>query len=122
MKEQIISKCPMCRSKMLISEFRCSECGTAVSGDMEIPNVCLLPEDAYNFMLVFIKNRGNIREIEKELNISYPTVRSRLDNLLELMGFIPKSGKTEINEILDKLQSGEITAQEAEKMIRKIKE
>jgi hypothetical protein len=93
-----------------------------VSGDMEIPNVCLLPEGAYNFMLVFIKNRGNIREIEKELGISYPTVRSRLDNLLELMGFIPKSGKTEINEILDKLQSGEVTAEEAERMIRKMKE
>jgi len=80
-----------------------------------------LPDDVFEFMLVFIKNRGNIRDMEKELGISYPTVRSRLDTLLALLGFEAKRKKEEIGEILGKLEKGEITAEEAEKKIKEIK-
>ena len=73
-------------------------------------------------MLVFLKNRGNIRDIEKELGISYPTVRSRLDSLLENLGYKPAPTNKEIEDIIAKLETGEITAEEAEKMIKKSKE
>jgi len=74
------------------------------------------------FMLVFLKNRGSIRDIEKELGISYPTVRSRLDTLLENLGFKPAPTNKEVEDIIAKLETGEITAEEADKMIRKSKE
>jgi hypothetical protein len=107
---------------MLISELRCQECGVSVSGNFEIPHACLLPQDLYDFMLVFLKNRGNIRDIEKELGISYPTVRSRVDSMLENLGYKPSPTNKEIEEIIAKLETGEITAEEAEKMIKKSKE
>ena len=122
MKIPILTKCPICSSKMSISELRCQECGVSVSGNFEIPRACLLPQDLYDFMLVFLKNRGNIRDIEKELGISYPTVRSRLDSLLENLGFKPAPTNKEIEDIIAKLEAGEITAEEAEKMIKKVKE
>jgi hypothetical protein len=107
---------------MSISQLRCNECGVSVSGNFDIPHACLLPQDLYDFMLVFLKNRGNIKDIEKELGISYPTVRSRLDALLENLGFKPAPVNKEVEDIIAKLESGEITAEEAEKLIKKSKE
>ncbi|MDH5684501.1 MAG: DUF2089 domain-containing protein [candidate division WOR-3 bacterium] len=118
MKDRIMSKCPKCGSKMFISELKCPDCATAVSGNFWIHKLLELPDDIINFMLVFLKNRGNIREVEKELGISYPTVRSRLDIMLALLGFESTQSKDEINEILDKLEKGEITAEQAERLIR----
>ena len=106
---------------MYISELKCADCGTSIMGNFGIHKVMELPDDVFEFMLVFIKNRGNIRDIEKELGISYPTVRSRLDMLLSMLGFEPKRKKEEISEILGKLEKGEITAEEAEKKIKEIK-
>jgi hypothetical protein len=121
MNDRIMSKCLKCGSNMYISELKCEECGTSIMGNFGIHKVMELPDDVFEFMLVFIKNRGNIRDIEKELGISYPTVRSRLDTLLALLGFEPKRKKEEIGEILNKLEKGEITAEEAEKKIKEIK-
>jgi hypothetical protein len=106
---------------MYISELKCPDCTTSISGNFGIHKLMELPDDVFNFMLVFLKNRGNIRDIEKELGISYPTVRSRLDTLLNLLGFEAKRKKEEISEILDKLEKGEITAEEAERLIKETK-
>jgi hypothetical protein len=118
MNGKIVSKCPSCGSKMFVSEMKCLDCTTTVSGKFGFPKLLDLPDDTYNFMLVFLKNRGNIREVEKELGISYPTVRSRLDMLLTLLGFESDQSKDKIAEILDKLEKGEISPEEAEKMIK----
>lgn len=122
MNQGIISKCPKCGSKLFISEFRCADCSTTISGDFGYPRLAELSEELFNFLLVFIKNRGNIKSIEKELGISYPTVRSRLDTISNLLGFEIERRREEIGEILDKLERGEITAQEAERMIKERKE
>lgn len=118
MNDKIISKCPKCGSKMIISELNCPDCSTRVSGNFGIHKLMELPDDVLNFMLVFIKNRGNLRDIERELGISYPTIRSRLDMLLTLLGFEVERKKEEVKEILDKLEKGEISAEEAERMIK----
>jgi hypothetical protein len=75
-------------------------------------------------MLIFIKNRGNIKEVEKELDISYPTVRNKLDDLIELLGF-PVSREQEDYksarlEILEKLGSGELSATEAAERLKRL--
>ncbi len=121
MNDKIISKCLKCGSNFHISELKCTDCGTSISGNFGIHKLMELPDDVFNFMLIFIKNRGNIRDIEKELGVSYPTVRSRLDTLLSHLGFEAKRKKEEIKEILDKLEKGEISAEEAERMIKEVK-
>ncbi|OLN28694.1 hypothetical protein DSOL_3929 [Desulfosporosinus metallidurans] len=83
-------------------------------------------------MEAFIKCRGNIKEVEKELGISYPTVRSRLDSVIEALGYgVDKEKEPENNvvnpheeslrrqEIMEALERGEISAQEATRQMRK---
>ncbi len=117
-RKQFVSHCPVCEGKMVITELGCEECGTAVRGRFAIPSLCSLPDDLYQFLVVFIKNRGVIRDVEKELGISYPTVRSRLDAALAALGFGDQAGRVDSSEVIQMLERGEITAEEAEKLLR----
>jgi hypothetical protein len=67
-----------------------------------------------------MKNRGSIKEVEKELGISYPTVRGRLDDVIKAMGYMPSDTEeeTDTSDILKKLENGEITPAEATELIR----
>ena len=117
-RRALVSRCPVCESGMTVSELSCESCGTAVRGRFPVPDLCRLPEDLYQFLVVFIKNRGVIRDVEKELGISYPTVRSRLDNVLAALGFAEQVARVDRNEVIEMLERGEVTAEEAEKMLR----
>jgi hypothetical protein len=68
---------------------------------------------------MFIKNRGNIKEIEKELGISYPTVRRLLDEVIEALGYKDEAKKSQVNQstILEKLSKGEISSEKALKLL-----
>jgi hypothetical protein len=115
---RILSRCPVCESGLAVSELTCESCGTSVRGRFRVPDLSRLPDDVYQFMLVFIKNRGVIRDVEKELGISYPTVRSRLDALLAALGFGEQVGKASSNQVIEMLERGEVTPEEAEQMLR----
>jgi len=65
-----------------------------------------------------VKNRGVIRDVEKELGISYPTVRSRLDAVLAALGFANQAASAGSNEVIEMLERGEISPEEAEKLLR----
>jgi hypothetical protein len=103
---------------MVVSELACESCGTSVRGRFRVPELCRLPEDLYQFLVVFIKNRGVIRDVEKELGISYPTVRSRLDATLAALGFGDKAGRASSDEVIQMLERGEVTPEEAERLLR----
>jgi hypothetical protein len=115
---KIVSRCPVCDSGLAVSELTCESCGTSVRGRFRVPDLSRLPDDLYGFMIVFIKNRGVIRDVEKELGISYPTVRSRLDALLAALGFGEQVGKEDSGRVIEMLERGEITPEEAEKLLR----
>lgn len=114
----MLNRCPVCNSKVVITELSCDACGTSVRGRFQIPELCRLPDELYRFLLVFVKNRGVIREVEKELGISYPTVRSRLDAVLEALGAGRPEPAADRAQVLEMLERGEITPEEAEKMLR----
>ena len=117
-RRTMVSQCPVCDSAMAVSELTCESCGSALRGRFQIPSLCSLQEDLYQFLLVFIKNRGVIRDVEKELGISYPTVRSRLDAVLAALGYGEQVGRTDSSQVIEMLERGEITPEEAEKMLR----
>jgi len=117
-RKGLVSRCPVCESGMAVSELTCESCGTSVRGRFPVPDLCRLPDDLYQFLVVFIKNRGVIRDVEKELGISYPTVRSRLDAVLAALGFGDQVARSDSNEVIEMLERGEITPEEAEKMLR----
>ena len=119
-KKKLIGRCPVCSGKLYISELACSECDTKIRGEFEIPPFLRLDEEERSFLMLFLRSRGSLREVQRELGLSYPTVRSRLDALLAKMGIITsRATKEEVDEVLDRLEAGELSAEEAIKLIRK---
>ena len=114
--KNLISRCPFCRGDLLICRLRCSSCDTQIDSPVAIPTFFRLPEDLREFVLVFLRCRGNIREVEKVLGVSYPTVCKRLDLVNELLGnrAVPVDRKA----ILEQLERGEITATEAARRLK----
>ncbi|HPQ02950.1 MAG TPA: DUF2089 domain-containing protein, partial [Bacillota bacterium] len=81
-----------------------------------------LSSEQKNFIEVFIKNRGNIKEVEKDLGISYPTVRNRLDAVIAALGYAVDDSEDDVatrrKEIIESLAKGEITADDAVRQLK----
>lgn len=129
MKYKAPGKCPVCGEKLSITKLSCPKCTTAIEGDFQPCEFCRLPEEDLEFIKVFIKCRGNIKDVEKELGISYPTVRGKLDSTIRGLGFEVSTKETlkenddkvnARNEILDQLSKGEITPKEATEKIKNL--
>ncbi len=83
----LVLKCPSCNGDLAVSKLHCHSCDITLEGDFSIPALLRLNRAQLDFVEVFLKNRGIIREVERELGVSYPTVRARLDEVLEAIGF-----------------------------------
>lgn len=120
MKREMLGKCPVCGEELQVTRLSCNNCHTTIEGSFSACRFCRLTNEQKNFLEVFVKNRGNIKEIEKELGISYPTVRNRMEDLIESLGYKPKYSEPKINqkEILEKLNNGEISSEEAIRLLR----
>ncbi len=112
---QVISRCPVCGRKLKAVKLHCEHCDTAIENDFCLSRFDYLSPEELFFAETFLKCRGNIKEVERELKISYPTVRSRLDDIIRKL-----DGKADMppaasrkKAILDALQNGEITPEEA---------
>ena len=116
----IPNKCPSYSGKMVVTELCCNECKTSITGNFELPEFACLNEGDDRFLKVFLSARGNIKEVERCLGISYPTVKSRLEALLAKLGLsqLQNEVKRRRLEIVEKLEKGQITAQEAIKLLK----
>lgn len=118
--------CPVCGHGFSVSKLSCNFCKSKLEGEFSLCKFCQLPEEQREFVEVFIKCRGNIKDMEKELGISYPTVRNRLDSVIEALGYRvdksqePDEEKGKKQEILSALEKGEITPEEASRQLRTI--
>lgn len=115
---KVISKCPICSSKLFISKLKCSKCATIIENDFEMSKFEYLSGEQLKFVEVFLKNRGNIKDVERELGISYPTVRAKLDEVIGSLGYkVSKEPLVDKKKIVDMLDKGEITPDQAIKML-----
>ncbi len=112
------TNCPACNAPLAISELKCSKCDTVIRGDFPISSFLLLQEEDQEFLTIFLRSRGNIKEVQERLGISYPTAKNRLDKVLVALGLRESEEKPGKKEILDALERGEITAKEAVKLIK----
>lgn len=115
--------CPVCGSAMEVRRLHCRTCDTSVEGHFAAPRLARLTPEQQQFVETFLKVRGNIREMERELGVSYPTVRSRLDDILRALGHrVDREQEDDRQrrrrEILDALGRGELTAEEAVRKLR----
>lgn len=116
-----ISKCPACAANEFeITGLRCRNCGTRVEGQFSLSRFATLSEENLEFAETFIKCRGNIKDVERELGVSYPTVRGRLDRVINAMGFGSADATARRREILVQLEQGDIAPEEAVKALKEL--
>lgn len=122
----IPTSCPVTGGPLYVSELTSMESGITIHGKFKLPETSRLSKEQRDFLEVFLRSRGVISTVEKELNLSYPTVRARLDVLLDAMGLIPYKESTrskpktadDRRRILDELEQGIISADEAKARLK----
>jgi len=136
MARDVISTCPVCSSELFVTRLQCRNCGTAIEGDFSVGRFGRLSREQLDLLESFLRARGNLKELERELKVSYPTVRARIDGLVRALdladgAFVDDGqdgglGRDEMSElrreVLERLARHEITADEAAALIRSRKE
>ena len=120
--KRILQECPMCSGTLRVRELYCPRCRIRIQGDFEPPHSRLLSlsRRELEFIELFVRLRGNIKEVEKALGVSYPTVRGMLDGVIKNLGYT--AGKQldaeKRMEIIEKVSRGELSAETAAELLR----
>ena len=85
MVHDVIATCPVCSDELTITRLHCRGCGTALEGEFGVGRFGRLDAEQMRLLESFLSSRGNLKEMERELGISYPTVRGRVDALLRAL-------------------------------------
>lgn len=143
MPHDVISTCPVCSGELAVTRLHCRSCGTTLEGEFTVGRFGRLTREQLTLLESFLRSRGNLRDMERELGISYPTVRGRVEALVRALGFGPREGSDEAaddaaaaaagegapgtttvamarQEILERLGRHEMTADEAAAAIRSL--
>jgi hypothetical protein len=140
MVHDVIATCPVCTSELTITRLHCRSCGTALEGEFGVGRFGRLDREQMSLLESFLRSRGNLKEMERELGISYPTVRGRVDSLVRALGLSDgapgdepldevgaDSDETEMvgtdaaaarRDILERLARKEISAEDAATQLR----
>ncbi len=135
MPHDVIATCPVCSGELAVTRLRCGDCGTTIEGEFGVGRFARLTRDQTLVLESFLRSRGNLRDMERELAISYPTVRARVEALVRALGFGPRDEPDQATatatpaataeeiaagrrEILERLARHELNAEEAAEAIR----
>jgi len=109
-------------ARLVVERVKVPDSGIAIEGSFDLPPLAQLTMDDQVFIASFVKSHGSIKEMERLFGISYPTVKNRLNRISEALGFgltVEPDLKSDRSEILDRLERGEISAQEAVEALKK---
>jgi hypothetical protein len=98
MPHDVISTCPVCSGELAVTRLHCRSCGTTLEGEFSVGRFGRLTREQLLLLESFLRSRGNLRDMERELGISYPTVRSRVEALVRALGFGPRADSDEAAE------------------------
>ena len=122
----IPQNCPSCSSPLQVTQLTCTVCGTGVVGAFELSPFMRLSAERLRFLEQFVRYRGNVKEMERATGESYWAIRRKLDEIIEAMGFDVQPDEMDFasarQDILKRLSEGEISVEEAKKLIAKIGE
>lgn len=107
--------CPVCGDRLALTRLSCRACGTELSGEFESCEFCSLRPEDRQVLRVFLASRGNMKELERHLGVSYPTARARFDALLSRLGVAPErpAPAPPRVDLLEQLAKGEIDVDQA---------
>lgn len=120
-----LTRCPVCQNELVVSRLHCPSCDTVVEGRFTAGHFANLTQEQLHFIITFVRCEGKINRMEDELNLSYPTIRNRLHEIIRALGFEP--GKEEAPEVitdekrrsvLEDLDTGKISAADAMRILR----
>lgn len=118
--------CPVCGERLALTRLSCGDCGTELSGAFGACDFCALGDDDREILRVFLSSRGNMKDVERHLGVSYPTARSRFDALLGRLGLssshddepaTPKERDPEKMAVLEALARGDMDIDAASDLI-----
>jgi len=115
------TRCPVTGEPLEVTRLECPASGVTIEGRFQPNEFALLSPEHLDFMRLFIKARGNLKEVERALGVSYPTVRLRLENMLRALGYETQEIRNEREEVVALLEKGEIGAEEAAKRLKALK-
>lgn len=130
---EVIATCPVCAGDLAVTRLHCAECGTALEGRFTVGRFARLDRDQLTVLESFLRSRGNLREMERDLGISYPTIRNRIEALLKALGMSEgppaavdaaadgdavEATAIDRRTILERLARGEMNAEDAAAAIR----
>jgi hypothetical protein len=112
--------CPTCQAPLAVSGLHCAQCDTEVRGHFRHCEFCALDDSQRELLRVFLAARGNTKELERHLGVSYPTARARLEDLLEALGITPRPADKPVDrrQLLDAVARGELDVDEAMSELR----
>jgi hypothetical protein len=106
-------QCPVCGDRLLVTRLSCGSCSTELSGRFESCEFCDLAPDERQMLKVFLASRGNMKDLERHLGVSYPTARARFDGLLAKLGIDRPAPPSPSLDTLESLARGEIDVDQA---------
>ena len=132
MQREVISNCPVCDNQLTVTRLHCTTCGTTIEGEFSVGRFSRLNRDQYALLESFLRSRGNLRELERELGVSYPTVRNRVEALLRALDLAdgapipiepiaapaPSVDPGTRRQILERLSRHELSAEQAAAALR----
>lgn len=111
-----LATCPICKGEIKIKEYHCNNCNITLRGDFEESHFANLNKAQLDFIITFILVQGNIKEMEKRLNISYPTVKNRLAEIIRIIGH-KNQKEIDYTDVFNDLEEGFVNVEEALAMI-----
>ena len=116
--------CPICQSELEVARLHCSSCDTSIEGHFAMGQFSNLTPEQLEFVFTFVRCEGKINRMEQELDLSYPTIRNRLHEVIRALGYEPgKDESVEVNaeirsSAIADLEAGKITADQAMRILR----
>jgi hypothetical protein len=120
----VICQCPVCQEDLTITRLHCRNCETTIDGQFFAGPFSQLTRQHLTFIETFVRCEGKLNRMEAELNLSYPTIRNRLHEVIRALGYEPGGeedtgmAEEERQKVLEQLSEGEITAEEAMKILQ----
>ena len=117
------ANCPVCNHRLATTRLTCPECTTELSGAFASCEFCVLSDEDRDVLRVFLASRGNMKELERHLGVSYPTARARYDGLLSKLGIDRSAAPAPSRvELMEQVARGEIDVDEAMRRLEATKE
>jgi hypothetical protein len=116
------TECPVCHDELLVTRLVCRNCGSALEGRFAMGRLSQLTPEQIHFVEIFLRCEGKLNRVQEELGLSYPTVRSRLDEVIRALGYevgpAQESDDEQRQEVLERLARKEISSEEALKILQ----